>query len=240
MPGYRKAFALDRYFPTAAGIGPEVTYLSRLIGHARRRGTYPVLGFSRSLGRAAALKHALGGYHILIRRHPLQQWLSCRSYRDRMAISYFELCHFLILALAPAGTPARLFADTLRLPSLPRGLPQQLRFLNSALQPWSDELSYRAFIAVSLLSHAVAEPIADLVVDVDRLGRSPQYRETVRARILADVGMGVDFEDCRVPSRDLGPVPVDFASVERDVKMDLLSCGADIAPTCAPARAVGE
>jgi len=239
VPGYHETFALERYFPTAAGIGPEVGYISRLILHARRRGTSPVLGFSRSLGRAAALKHALGGYHILIRRNPWQQWLSCRSYRDRMEISYFELCHFLILALAPAGTAARRFADTLHLPSLPQGMPQQLRFLNSALQPWSDELSYRAFIAVSLLSLAVAEPIADLVLDVDRLGRSPQYRETVRTRLLADVGLGVDFGDCRVPSRDLGLVPVDFASVERDVKMDLLSCGADITPTCTPARAVG-
>lgn len=240
VPGYRREFALQRYFPTAAGVGPEVRYLSRLIGHARRRGTCPVLGFSRSLGRAAALKHALGGYHVLIRRNPLQQWLSCRSYRDRMAISYFELCHFLILALAPAGTAARRFADTLGLPLLPRDLPRQLRLLDAALQPWRDELSYRAFTAVSLLSHAVAEPIADLVLDVDRLGRSPHYRETVRTRLLADVGLGVDFEDCRVPTRDPGLVSVDFESVEREVKLDLLACGADIAPVCVPARAVGE
>ena len=240
VPGYRRAFALERYFPTAAGIGPEARYISRLIRHARRRGTHPVLGFSRSLGRAAALKAALGGYHVLIRRNPLQQWLSCRSYRDRMAVSYFELCHFLILALAPADTPARRFAATLGLPRLPRGLPEQFRFLQAELQPWNDELSYRAFIAVSLLSHAVAEPIADLVLDVDRLGRSAQYREGVRARILCDVGLCVDFDDCRVPSRDLGAVPIDFAAVERDVKLQLLSCGADIAPICAPARAVGE
>ena len=90
-----------------------------------------------------------------------------------------------------------------------------------------------------LLSHAVAEPIVDLVLDVDRLGRSPQYRETVRARIRADVGLGIDFDDCRVPSHDPGLVSLDFATLERDVKLDLLSYGADIAPVCAPARAVG-
>jgi hypothetical protein len=239
VPGYRKQFALERYFPTAAGVGPEVRYISRLILHARRRGTHPVLGFSRSLGRAAALKHALGGYHVLISRNPLQQWLSCRSYREKMSVSYFELCHFLILALAPAGTAARRFAGTLGLPSLPRGLPQQLRLLQSALHPWSDELSYRAFSAVSLLSHAVAEPVADLVLDVDRLGRSSQYRESVRTRILADVGLSVDFDDCRVPSRDPGTVDVDFQAIEHDVKLHLLTFGADIAPIRAPARAVG-
>ena len=240
VPGYREELALERYFPTAAGIAPEVRYLARLIRHARRRGTCAVLGFSRSLARAAALKRALGGYHVLIRRNPLQQWLSCRSYREKMALSYFELCHFLILALAPAGTPARRFADTLALPPLPRGLPRQLRVLDAALRPWRDELSYRAFVAVSLLSHAVAEPAADLVLDVDRLGRSPQYRESVRARILADVGLGVDFDDCRVPSRDPGRLSVDFPTVEHDVKSTLLSCGADIAPICTPARAVGQ
>ena len=240
VPGYRKEFALERYFPTAAGIGLEVRYVCRLIRHARRRGTCPVLGFSRSLARAAALKHALGGYHVLIRRNPLQQWLSCRSYRERMSISYFELCHFLILAVAPAGTPARRFAGTLALPPLPRDLPRQLRVLDAALQPWRDELSYRAFTAVSLLSHAAAGPAADLVLDVDRLGRSARYRETVRARILADVGLVVDFDDCRVPSHDPGLVSVDFALVEHEVKSTLLSCGADIAPICTPARAVGQ
>ena len=241
VPAYRRDFALERYFPTAAGIGPEARYVSRLIAHARRRGTYPVLGFSRSLGRAAALKEALGGYHVLVRRDERQQWLSCRSYRDRTSPSYFELCHFLILALAPAGTPAQRFAGTLGLPDLPRGLPQQLDCLRTAMRQPSDEQSYRAFTAVTLLSHAVAEPVADLVLDVDRLGRSGQYREAMRMRILADVGLSIDFEDCRVPHHhDLALAAVDFAAVERDVRLRLLSCGADLEPVPAPARAVGE
>lgn len=240
VPGYRRDFALKRYFPTAAGIGPEVRYVSRLIAHARRRGTYPVLGFSRSLGRAAALKNALGGYHVLVRRDERQQWLSCRSYRDRMSPSYFELCHFLILALAPADTPARRFAATLGLPDLPGDLPEQLKFLQTEMRQCSDELSYRAFTAVSLLAHAVAEPVADLVLDVDRLGRSAQYREAMRMRILADAGLSIDFDDCRVPHHDLAAAAVDFAAVEWDVRLRLLSCGADLEPVPAPAYAVGE
>ncbi len=240
VPGYRKEFALERYFPTEAGVGPEAEYISRLVRHARGRGTHPVLGFSRSLARATALKSALGGYHVLVRRDPRQQWLSCRSYRGQLSLSYFELCHFLILALAPAGTPARRYADTLALPPLPRGLPQQLRFLHAALAPWSEELSYRAFTAVSLLSHAAAEPAADLVLDVDRLGRSPRYRAAMRARILADVDLNIDFDDCRVPYHDPASVALDFAGVERDVRQSLLSCAADFLPGLALARAVGR
>lgn len=239
VPGYRTQFALARYFPAEEGIGPEVRYVSRLIRQARHRGTHPVLGFSRSLARAAALKQALGGYHVLVRRDPVQQWLSCRSYRGQISLSYFELCHFLILALAPAGTAAHRFAGALGLPRVPGGLTRQLRFLHDTIHPWSDELSYRAFIAVSLLSNAAAEPAADLVLDVDRLGRSPQYREGTRARIRADVGLNVDFDDCRVPSHNTVGAPLDFAAVERDVRERLLRCGAELAPVCIPARAVG-
>ena len=231
VPGYRRKFALERYFPSESGIGPEARYLSRLIRHARRRGTHPVLGFSRSLARAAALKRALGGYHVVIRRNPVQQWLSCRSYRDRLPLPYFELCHFRILALAAAGTPARRFAGMLGFPDLPRGLKRQLRFLHAFLHPWSDELSYRAFTAVSLLSHAIADRAADLVLDVDRLARSRQYRESVRVRLLADVGLSMDFDDCRVPSHDAASLDVDLAAVERDVRARLIFCGAELAPS---------
>lgn len=240
VPRYREEFALARYFPADAGVGPELRYLSRLIRHARRRDTVPVLGFSRSLGRAVALKQGLGGYHIVVRRNPRQQWLSCRSYRGQVPLWYFELCHFLILALARADSPAGRFAQMLHLPRPPRGLQQQLNTVHSALHPWSDELSYRAFTAVHLLSYAVAEPAADLVLDVDRLGHSAQYRDKVRARVLADVGLAVDFDDCRVPIHDLARAPVDFAAVERDVSMRLEACGADLGPSLAPAAgAVG-
>ena len=240
VPGYRREFALARYFPTKAGVRPEVRYLARLIRHARRRGTHPVLGFSRSLARTAALKDALGGYHIIVRRHPLQQWLSCRSYRDEVSLAYFELCHFMILALAPSGSPAERFAAMLGLPRLPRGLQEQFPFLHAAMHPWSDELSYRAFTAVSLLSHAVAEPAADLVLDVDRLGRSTQYREAVHARFLADIGLSIDFDDCQVPNHDPALVGVDFAAVERDVRRQLVSCGADLEPALAGGREVAH
>lgn len=238
VPGYRTEFAVARYFPSEAGIGPEVRYVSRLITHAQRRGTHPVLGFSRSLGRAAALKQALGGYHVVLRRNPLQQWLSCRSYREEVPLAYFELSHFLILALAPAGSPAQRFAGMLGLPRLPRGLERQYKLLFAQLYPWSEELSYRAFTAVSLLSHGSAEAAADLVLDVDRLARSPQYRDAVGARILADVGLSIDFDDCRVPSRDPALVPVDFTAIERDVRQRLISCSADLGSVPAPAHAI--
>ena len=228
--GYHEQLALARYFP-CDDLGPERSYLDRLIQHARRRGTHPVLGFSRSLARAAALKQALGGYHIVIRRDPRQQWLSCRSYRRREALPYFELCHLLILALAPSGSPAAALARSLGLPRLSpwaRSVQRQMESLHAVVQPCDDELSYRAFIGVYLLSYAVAVPAADLVLDMERLGGSAQNRDDARASIRGRTGIAVDFSDCTLTHHDGGGIGLDFAAAEADVRERLIACGAKL------------
>lgn len=241
--GYRERFALARYFPPQGRVHPEAMYLSRLLRQAQADGNQAVLGFSRSLARAAALKDSMGGYHIVVRRRPLQQWLSFRSYRERLPRQYFELCHFLVLAIAPADSPAARFARHLGLPRPSRllgGLDRQLRALHAAIHPWNDELSYRAFMAVSLLSHSAAAPAADLMLDVDRLGRSSAYREAVRAKISADTGLELDFSDCKPPNHDTASIAVNFAALEEEVRERLDAFGAELDATVLPARATGR
>jgi hypothetical protein len=215
--GYQDKFAVARYFPSEDGVAPELQYLRRLSAHAARSGKSPVFGFSRSLARSAALKQALGGYHIVIQRDPLQQWLSCRSYRLNDSLPYFELCHFLILALAPPGSPAARVAEHLGLPRPPEDrFRYQYRFLREALWPWSDELSYRAFLAVYELSFAVARPMADLIVDMDRLHGDSPYGNKLRNEILARSGFTLNLGGCRMGSHDPGQVTFDVAAVERE------------------------
>ncbi len=72
------------------------------------------------------------------------------------------------------------------------------------------------------------------MIDVDPLARSAQYREAVRTRLRADVGLDIDFAGCRVPSHNPALVPVDFAALEQDVRACLLSSGADLPPALAP------
>ena len=239
VPGYREAFALEHYFPRDGARG-EVAYLSRLIEHARRDGKAAVLGFSRSLARASALKSALGGYHLVIRRSPRQQWLSCRSYRVQGPMPYFELCHALILTLAPFDSPAGRFARSLGLPRMPRwvsGVERQLGRLQAQLGVWDDELSYRAFLGVYLLSHATAAAAADLVLDVDRLDRSAQYREQAGAVVLGGTGLAVDFSDCRVSRHEIADLALDFAGIEADVRQQLTDFGADLDAAATPGYA---
>lgn len=224
--GYREEFALARYFPHDE-IAGERTYLRRLIEHGQQRRTHPVMGFSRSLGRAAALKNEFGGYHIVIRRDPRSQWLSCRSYRKNGSASYFELCHLLILALAPPDSPAGYLARSLRLPQLSSSVGsvrRNIELMQADLSLWGDELSYQAFIGVYLLSYATAAPAADLLLNMEQLSGSAPYRYGVQARILSGTGIAVDFSDCALPCQDVN-VTVDFATVEADIARRLSAFG---------------
>jgi hypothetical protein len=229
--GYREEFAVANYFPDERGPAQPLRYLSRLAQEAQRSGKQPVFGFSRSLARAAAIKRALGGLHIVIRRNPRQQWLSCRSYRVAEGTVYFELCHFLILALAPVDSPAGVYARHLGLPRPPPGrFRNQFRFMQQQLGPLTDELSYRAFIGVHQLSHEAAACSADLTIDVDRLSSEQNYRSAVRAAIFARSGLVTRFDDCQIGSHDMAAVAFDFASVESDVFRLLRACGANVPP----------
>lgn len=232
VPGYREDFAVARYFPGADGAKREICYLRRLLDHASRAGKRAVLGFSRSLARSGALKRALGGYHILLVRDAVQQWLSCRSYRIGQADAYFELCHFLILALAPPESPAGRLAQRLGLPRpRPRRFREQLEFMLRALSPWSEELSFRAFFAVYALSYRLARTHADLTLDVDRLYESADYRGAVCSTILARTGLAITFDECRRGWHEPDQVPLDFAALKNEVLAMLCECGAHCGAT---------
>lgn len=230
---HREAFAVVEYFPGERGVYEQTAYLRQLVRLAQRDGKQPVFGFSRSLARAGAIKESLGGYHVVIRRDPRQQWLSCRSYRIDEGTVYFELCHFLILALAPPQSPAGWYARFLGLPRPPPGrFREQFRFMQKALWPWTDELSYRAFMGVSVLSHEAALSAADLTIDMDRLSRDRDYRGEVSGAIRAGCGLETRFDDCRIGAHETTGVALDFTAVENDVRRLLRVFGTQVLPEC--------
>jgi len=228
---YREEFAISEYFPGERGMHAQLAYLRQLVRHAQRVGKQPVLGFSRSLARAGVIKEALGGWHAVIRRDPRQQWLSCRSYRVAEGALYFELCHFLILALAPPQSPAGWYARFLGLPRPPAGrFREQLRFMERAVWPWTDELSYRAFLGVSLLSYEAAMCAADLIIDLDRLSTEHDYRNEVSAAFFSQCGLEVRFDDCHIAAHDSSDLALDFPAIENDVRRLLRVFGTQTRP----------
>jgi hypothetical protein len=87
VPLFWDSFAVQRYFVGCDESLFERDYLGLLIAHASKRSNHAVLGFSRSLGRLRAIKRQFRGFHVVLMRDPLQQWLSCRSYRIRSGSS---------------------------------------------------------------------------------------------------------------------------------------------------------
>jgi hypothetical protein len=222
VPLFWESFAVQRYFVGRDEPLFERDYLGLLIAHATRDSSHAVLGFSRSLGRVRAIKQQFRGFHVVLMRDPVQQWLSCRSYRIRFGSAYFELCHFLILALAPEGSLASRAARLLKLPTPPHGsFKQQLKSMRSRFRKLDDELSYRVFLTVYALSYLHALPEADLIIDMEQL-TAAEYAAATSSAIATRTRLKVNFQDCAMPSHKTD-CRVNFARVHQDVMGWLLT-----------------
>lgn len=216
--GYHEDFAIRQYFQPETHEPRENAYLRQLSAAAAGHDRRAVYGYSRSLGRARPLKSSLGGHHLVIMRDPVQQWLSCRSYRQRHRYAYFELSHLLILALAPPGSIAHGVARQLQVPTPPAlSMHEQLKFLWRAVGPLDDRISFSAFLAVYLLSYAHALTVADLVIDMDCLAQSASYRRSITAACEGLTGVAPDFSDCVLPAPHETPPGVELGALAREV-----------------------
>jgi hypothetical protein len=220
---YEDRFAVQRYFVPTQQPLEEAAYLASLLRLAEAADKQPVLGFSRSLGRVGAIKRIFGGCHVVLIRDPVQQWLSAREQRIRDGSPYFELGHVMILALAPRLSVAGRIAHWLQIPQLRFGsFGHQYRLLRRRFEPLDDELSYRAFLSVYMLSYAQALPHADLVLDMDRLSRLRSYARTMSDELLEASGVDIDFADCTLPAHRRVDAAVNVRAVHHEVSERLL------------------
>lgn len=207
VAGYNSRFALDDYFrdPDHDDAAQEA-YVAGLIASARRAGQVPVLACCRTLGRIDWLKRRMGGFHIVLIRDPVQQWMSFYSLRRRPRPTYFEMCQYVILSEAAGRQAATQTLLGCRFSG--RGsLSERIAAVRQRLKRAPARVSFAAFLAVYLLSYLRALPQADLVVDVDRMARDRDYGRSIEAAIQAGCGLSPDFSDCRTPVRhELLPV----------------------------------
>ena len=218
--GYQDRFALDRYFlePDEEDADQQA-YVGGLIAAARARGEIPVLACCRTLGRIDWLRRRFDGFHIVLIRDPVQQWMSFYSLRRRPRPTYFELCQYVILSELPGRDAVAQLLLGARFRRKGR-LAERIAAVRRRLKRADAKVSFAAFMAVYLLSYLRALPQADLVIDVDRMAREPAYARAVEAAIAQASGLTPDFSDCRTPERhDLAPVP--FRDMARAVVRDL-------------------
>lgn len=213
--GYDPRFALDHYMLDADVADPaQQAYVADLIDTARGRNETPVLACCRTLGRIGWLRRRFGGFHIVLIRDPVQQWMSFHSLRKRPRPTYFELCQYVILAELPDHQDA---AETLLGLRLQSGgnLMERIATARRHLKRAPDAVSFAAFMAVYVASYLRALPLADLVIDIDRLARDPDYARNVETAIRAGSGLSPDFSGCRTPPPHVCAARVLYRAVAR-------------------------
>ncbi len=212
--GYQDRFALDRYFMDPDENDPrQQLYVEGLISAALARNETPVLACCRTLGRIGWLKRRFDGFHIVLIRDPVQQWMSFYSLRRRPRPTYFELCQYVILSETPG---CDVLSETLlgrRFEGKGR-LADRIAAVRRRLKRAHAKVSFAAFMAVYLLSYLRALPLADLVIDVDRMAHDRDYAVATERAIQRASGLTPDFSDCKTPERHaLAAVP--FRAIAR-------------------------
>lgn len=216
VAGYQQRFALDDYFmPESRQDAAQTAYVAGLVSHAQAAGQTPVLACCRTLGRIGWLRRRFGGFHVVLIRDPLQQWLSFHSLRKRPRPTYFELCQYVLLSEASGAEP---LARRLGLPA-PKGgaLAQRIAAVRRRLKRAPAKTSFTAFLAIYLLSYLKALPQADLVIDVDRLGQDPDYAARIGQALRVGCGLAPDFSDCRTPAAHAEVPAAAYRRISRQV-----------------------
>jgi hypothetical protein len=188
VAGFPVESPLGSRFIGAAGIegpldGDVKAYLSRLVENARASRRIPVITCTRLLGRAAGLRMAFGGTHILLVRNLFEQWNSVYG-QLRSGNDYFLRMVFNQLS---HGRRDRFFAYLMSMFD-DRG--------EGSFESWIRDENSDAVFCCYVVSRIhlllVTRRYCDLVVDVTALGKAERRAET-EAALSRLLGMDIDL-----------------------------------------------
>jgi phage shock protein A len=197
---YRPEIAHEWFMPQGGIAGrlrsQELRYVGLLLRHADRREKTPVFGFTRSLGRLAALKRHFGGTHIFLCRNLWTQWA---SYIGHSAAGNRYFLETMLRILLQAQD--RFFAAVINpylVRAVARGLPAPCGNGDLAarlLDTLAEAELFGLFMALHGYLYIAAQASADLAIDATRLARERPYRETIANRLSAQTGLAIDLAD---------------------------------------------
>lgn len=160
---------------------------------------------TRTAGRIAEIKEALGGYHLYLWRNPWDQWWSYK------VADYFDAASLVILnaSYRPRVIDALREAIGFRECANPDPSEQLGFYQNHPIGPRDSYLVFYVLWALGLLEGLRH---ADRLINIDRLADSSCYREEL-GDWLASAGIGrLDFSDCRSTSSQYAEEDADFFS----------------------------
>ncbi|HXP96417.1 MAG TPA: hypothetical protein VN809_06870 [Telmatospirillum sp.] len=193
-------FSYEAYFDDGAEE-EQRRYIANLISHATTSGTLPVLGFCRSLVRLPWFRRQFEGVHIATWRNPWDQWASCHDQAVHHKNAYFEFRAFLIASIGVCHDDYHdVFGDLQLPPFLKYTTVSDEKFLYPFFYATHVNQRFRIFLRVFLLDMLTALTHADVVVDLDRLGGDPAYRQEVTTQLRDLSGLDdLSFDDCALP-----------------------------------------
>ncbi|WP_296651546.1 hypothetical protein [Paraburkholderia sp.] len=202
VQGYRRSFAADRFGEQPDSEFPALqTYLNSLCETSAGQGKIAVLKFCRSQGRAPWLKAAFPDVmHVGILRNPASQFASGWLLRQQWRNAFFVAAPFRVLGFQQNEPIVRqVIAECgVKLPPVaPTSYDTYAAACDQYAQTVEGSDAWRAFIALWMLCVWRTLKSADLVVDSDLLGQSPDYAAELGARFRASTGLMPDLSATR-------------------------------------------
>jgi hypothetical protein len=200
--GYRKSFSTDRFGPVPdAGFPALQAYLKNLCDQTKNQGKTPVFKLCRSLGRLTWLKSAFPEVvHAVVLRNPASQFASGWLLHQQWSNPFFVAAPFRVLGLNQAEPIVKQVIEVcgVRLPPTPvTAIDEYAAACEQYVRTVEGDNAYRAFLALWILCALRSADDADLLVDLDRLGQSPEYGTALRAQVRAQVDITPGFNGAR-------------------------------------------
>jgi hypothetical protein len=203
--GYRKYFGIDRFGHAPDGDFPALqSYLHTLCERTQAAGKVPVFKFCRSSGRLPWLQRAFpDALHAVVLRNPAAQFASGWLLNQQWNNPFFVAAPFRVLGLNQTEPIVRQVIDLceVRLPPAPSGAAASADEYAAICEQFARTVeganAYRAFIALWILCAVRICDDVDLVIDMDRLGQSPAYADSLRASFHRSTGLNADFGGAR-------------------------------------------
>jgi hypothetical protein len=152
----------------------------------------PLFSECRTAGRMSALKKSVGGKHAYLWRNPWDQWWSYQI------DPYFDAATRVIAHANPLPEPLRALQTEFDIAGAPLSSFSEARDFYD-LRPLDFEASYAWFYGLWLYLLGLASTTADLMINIDALGRDSDHTDEVSKAL---VGWGVsnpDFSDACSP-----------------------------------------
>jgi hypothetical protein len=237
--------------PTGGLHPQEIKYLALLIRHADRLRRVPVFGFTRSLGRLAAVKKQFPGVHIFQYRNLWTQWVSLIDHRENgNKYFFYRIFHIMSATHDPYLSSIINRYWVRHLPSLGIERDNIWATAGNCLEELTTKLVelipeqdlFCLYMAFHIYLYMLARQNADIVIDVTKVAKDGNYCQEARNQLMSATGLQIPFDDAIEVQQyyPFDPALIDWKEIRENVdfavlmldhafdRQELSRCGAEL------------